>query len=97
LEELLHQTTNLLAQVTQHAAVVVGPRAETATVRSVQIVGLSARHAMVVAVFSNGTIDSQTIDIDPDMSDVRISAASRICSRRWSATRSTMPISCARR
>jgi len=76
LEELLHQTTNLLAQVTQHAAVVVGPRAETATVRSVQIVGLSARHAMVVAVFSNGTIDSQTIDIDPDMSDVRISAAS---------------------
>jgi heat-inducible transcriptional repressor len=76
LEELLHQTTNLLAQVTQHAAVVVGPRAETATVRSVQIVGLSARHAMVVAVFSNGTIDSQTIDIDSDMSDVRISAAS---------------------
>ena len=76
LEELLHQTTNLLAQVTQHAAVVVGPRAEMATVRSVQIVGLSARHAMVVAVFSNGTIDSQTIDIDPDMSDVRISAAS---------------------
>ena len=50
LEELLHQTTNLLAQVTQHAAVVVGPRAESATVRSVQIVGLSARHAMVVAV-----------------------------------------------
>jgi heat-inducible transcriptional repressor len=31
LEELLHQTTNLLAQVTQHAAVVVGPRAELAT------------------------------------------------------------------
>ncbi|HEY4608566.1 MAG TPA: HrcA family transcriptional regulator, partial [Ilumatobacteraceae bacterium] len=76
LEELLHQTTNLLAQVTQHAAVVVGPRAESATVRSVQIVGLSARHAMVVAVFSNGTIDSQTIELDADTSDVRISAAS---------------------
>src|SRR5512143_2705468 len=43
LEELLHQTTNLLAQVTQHAALVVGPRSESAMVRSVQIVGHSAR------------------------------------------------------
>jgi heat-inducible transcriptional repressor len=76
LEELLHQTTNLLAQVTQHASVVVGPRAELATVRSVQIVGLSARHALVVAVFSNGTIDSQTIDLDAETSDLRIAAAS---------------------
>jgi heat-inducible transcriptional repressor len=42
----------------------------------VQIVGLSARHALVVAVFSNGTIDSQTIELDADTSDVRISAAS---------------------
>ena len=31
---------------------------------------------MVVAVFSNGTIDSQTIELDADTSDVRISAAS---------------------
>jgi heat-inducible transcriptional repressor len=76
LEELLHQTTNLLAQVTQQAAVVVGPRAELATVRSVQIVGLSARVALVVAVFSNGTIDNQTIELDGDTSEVRVSAAS---------------------
>ena len=76
LEELLHQTTNLLAQVTQHAAVVVGPRAETATVRSVQIVGLSSRVALVIAVFSNGTIDNQTIELDGDTSELRLSAAS---------------------
>ena len=50
LEELLHQTTNLLAQVTHHAAVVVGPRAERAVVRSVQVVALSGRHATAVAV-----------------------------------------------
>jgi len=54
----------------------VGPRAELATVRSVQIVGLSARHALVVGVFSNGTIDSQTIELEADTSDLRISAAS---------------------
>jgi heat-inducible transcriptional repressor len=76
LEELLHQTTNLLAQVTQHAALVVGPRSESAIVRSAQIVGLSARHALVVVVFSNGTVENRTIDLDRDTSDVRISAAS---------------------
>src|SRR3954469_10492979 len=48
LEELLHQTTNLLAQVTHHAALVVGPAAQTATVRSVQIVALAGRTATVV-------------------------------------------------
>src|SRR6478736_6205010 len=36
LEEMLHQTSNLLAHVTQHAAMVVGPGAERAVVRSVQ-------------------------------------------------------------
>jgi heat-inducible transcriptional repressor len=76
LEELLHQTTNLLAQVTQYAAVVVGPTAELATVRSVQIVGLSARVALVVAVFSNGTIDNQTIELDGDTSEMRLSMGS---------------------
>ena len=47
LEELLHQTTNLLAQVTHHAAVVVGPRAETATVRAASCGGGAglAQHA----------------------------------------------------
>ena len=88
---MLHQTTNLLAQVTQHAAVVVGPRAERATVRSVQLVGLSARHAMVVAVLSNGTID------EPDDRARRrhlrrshlAAASAHLQSRIWSASRST--------
>ncbi|MFZ9629123.1 MAG: heat-inducible transcriptional repressor HrcA [Ilumatobacteraceae bacterium] len=75
LEELLHQTTNLLAQVTHHAAVVVGPRAERATVRTVQVVGLSGRSATVVAVLSNGSVESQTFDVPGETSEVRLAAA----------------------
>ena len=52
LEELLHQTTNLLAQVTHHAAVVVGPRAERATIRSVQLV--SGSPVISNSTFSQG-------------------------------------------
>jgi heat-inducible transcriptional repressor len=37
---------------------------------------MSARHALVVAVFSNGTVENETIELDGEMSDVRIAAAS---------------------
>lgn len=76
LEELLHRTTNLLAQVTHHAALVVGPRGESALVRSVQVVGLGGRHATVVAVLSNGVVESETIELPADTSDVRLAAVS---------------------
>jgi heat-inducible transcriptional repressor len=76
LEELLHQTTNLLANVTHHAAVVVGPRAETAVVRSVQVVSLSVKMAAVVVVLSNGGVENETIELPSDTSDVRLGAAS---------------------
>jgi heat-inducible transcriptional repressor len=41
LEEMLHQTSNLLAELTNSAAVVVGPKAEAVAVHRVQIVSLS--------------------------------------------------------
>jgi len=75
LEELLHQTTNLLAQVTHHAAVVVGPRVEHAVVRSVQVVGLSARLATVVVVLSNGSVENEPFDVPSETSDVVLAAA----------------------
>lgn len=88
LEELLMQTTNLLAQVTHHAAVVVGPRAERAVVRSVQVVGLSSHHATVVAVLSNGTVESGHIELPADSSDARLAAVTAHLQR--SATGSTL-------
>ncbi len=75
LEELLHQTSNLLADLTHNAAVVVGPRAEAVAIRSVQIVSLSPTLATVVAVFANGGVENVTIDIDATDDEVRISAA----------------------
>lgn len=75
LEELLHRTSNLLAQMTHQTALVVGPRGESATVRSVQIVGLGGRHATVVAVMSNGVVESETIEVPAEISDVRLNAA----------------------
>jgi heat-inducible transcriptional repressor len=74
LEELLHQTSNLLASLTHNAGVVVGPRAEQVPVRRVQFVGLSPNAATVVAVLANGSVENVTIDLLDD-DDVTLNAA----------------------
>lgn len=75
LEEMLHDTSGLLAQLTNYAGVVVGPPHETATVRSAQLVGLSAKAALLVLVLSNGAVEKRTIDLGP-ADEARIGAAS---------------------
>lgn len=75
LEQLLHQTTELLAQVTHHAAVVVGPSLDRATVRTVQLVRLSPELATGVAVMSNGSVEHCQVEIAPATSDTRLNAA----------------------
>jgi heat-inducible transcriptional repressor len=76
LEELLHQTSNLLADLTHSAAVVVGPKAEAAPIRSVQIVTLSSTAATVVVVLANGSVENTTIELTEDDDDIRVAAAS---------------------
>jgi heat-inducible transcriptional repressor len=72
---MLHHTSNLLAQLTHHASLVVGPPADRAVIRSVQLVGLSSRVAVVVAVFSDGSVENETIELAADTSDARLAAA----------------------
>jgi heat-inducible transcriptional repressor len=76
LEEMLHQTSDLLTRLTRNAAVVVGPKAEAATVRNAQIVRLSASAATVVVVLANGSVDSELIEIDPATTDDALAQAS---------------------
>lgn len=76
LEELLARTSSLVAGLTQHASVVVGPPVAAAEIRSVQVVGLSSRLAMVVAVLSNGNVETEHIELADDVSAARLAAVS---------------------
>ncbi|NNE12753.1 MAG: heat-inducible transcription repressor HrcA [Ilumatobacter sp.] len=76
LEEMLHHTSDLLTRLTNNAAVVLGPKAEAASIRSVQVVRLSATAATVVVVFGNGGVENELIEIDEDVSDAALGAAS---------------------
>ena len=75
MDDLLHETSQLLARMTDHAAVVVGPQAEAATVRSVQIVSLQPGVLLVVAVLSNGVVEKETVRFDGDLDDAMVGEA----------------------
>lgn len=75
LEDLLRHTTTLLANVTHHTAVVVGPEVETTTVRAVHISRVTARTATVVVVLSNHNVENETIQISEDITDAHIADA----------------------
>jgi len=66
MDDLLHQTSQLLARVTAHAAVVVGPQAESVHVRSVHLALLQPRLLLAVVVMSNGAVEKETVVLDAD-------------------------------
>jgi heat-inducible transcriptional repressor len=78
LEQMLADTSRLLADLTHYAAVVTAPPPEAATVRSVQLVGLAPRVALLVIVLSNGVVDKVTVEVDHDLGDVEVSDATTL-------------------
>ena len=75
LDDLLRQTTNLLANITRHTAVVVGPEVEATTVRDVYISRGGDRTATVVVFLSNHAVENDTIQVSDDITDDHIARA----------------------
>jgi heat-inducible transcriptional repressor len=96
LEQMLHDTSRLLSDLTAHTAVVIGPSHEPAhDVRSVQLVSLSGGVALAVAVLANGSVVKHTIAVE-DVGDERIAAAAahlshHLVGRSLNANGASMP------
>ncbi len=75
-EQMLHDTSRLLASLTNYAAVVTGHTGESVAIRSVQLVGLSGRLVLVVVVLSNGAVESFQLELDTDATEPGLAAAS---------------------
>jgi heat-inducible transcriptional repressor len=87
LEQLLHHATGLLADLTSCAAVVVGPSRDNASIRSVQLVSLSPRVALLLVVLSDGAVEKRTLEWDFDVSvEVLNSASLRLAEAAFGQT-----------
>ncbi len=76
LEDILESTSSLLSDLTSYAAVVVGPSHEQASVRSIQVVGLGGRRALVVTVFADGAVDNRPFELPSELDDAVLAGAS---------------------
>jgi heat-inducible transcriptional repressor len=75
LEELLHETSQLLARVSTHTAVIVGPHIEAATIRSVQLVTLQPSLVLALAILSNGRVEKSILHVAADLDDATVATA----------------------
>jgi heat-inducible transcriptional repressor len=76
-EDVLEQTSILLSHLTNYTSVVVGSGHSHASVLSVQLVNLDARHHLLVTVFSDGTVTKHSVLATFEASHVDVSEASR--------------------
>ncbi|HMG26300.1 MAG TPA: heat-inducible transcriptional repressor HrcA [Acidimicrobiia bacterium] len=83
LEDLLHETSQLLSRVTDHTAMVVGPQPEVARVRGVQLVALHPGVVLAVAVLSNGAIEKHTLELPDRPDDAQVSATAAALEAQW--------------
>ena len=75
MDDLLHDTSLLLARLTSHAAVIVGPQPDVAVVCSVTLVRLQPRIILAVAVLSNGAVEKEHVVLDHDVTDEDVAQA----------------------
>lgn len=80
LERMLRETSDLLADLTDMAAVVVAPTTETVTVRSCQLVRLTDSVALVVLVHANGVVEKHTVEPGDPLDDAVVERAGRALS-----------------
>ncbi|MFP3901531.1 MAG: heat-inducible transcriptional repressor HrcA [Acidimicrobiia bacterium] len=75
-EQMLSETSRLLSDLTHLTSVVVAPSPGEATIRSLQLVSLSATAALVVVVLGDGTVEKFTVDAPEEAGPERVAAAS---------------------
>jgi heat-inducible transcriptional repressor len=76
LERMLADTSRFLSGLTDYAAVVTRQAEDPAHIRSVQIVSLAPRVAVVVAVLGSGAVDKHTLELPDEPSAAQVAAAS---------------------
>ena len=92
MEDLLSETSQLLARVTAHAAVVIPPGAEVERVRSVQLVALQPDELLLVMVLSDGGIAREVVRLEHAVPEGDVAVATARLQAAWNgATVATLP------
>lgn len=73
--EMLERTTSLLSGLSSCASLVVAPKSDEA-IKQIQFVQLQPRKILAVIVLQNGLVENRVIDVEQDIPQVSLTAAS---------------------
>jgi heat-inducible transcriptional repressor len=76
IDELLSETSHLLARLTHHAALVVGPQAEGVRICGAHLAQLQPRVLVAVVILSNAAVEKEIVLLDRDATDDDVGVAS---------------------
>jgi heat-inducible transcriptional repressor len=98
LDDLLHETSQLLARVSSHTAMVLGPRShvDAATVRSIQLVSLQPTLVLALAILSSGSVEKCVLHLSAEVDDAGVAAAgialdTQLNGARWASLPEVVP------
>jgi len=81
LEQMLHDTSRLLANLTDCAAVVIAPSHEVATILSVQLLTRGPGSVLLVVVLSNAAVEKRSFEVADDVGEADLAGATAHLSR----------------
>jgi len=81
LEQMLHDTSRLLANVTDCAAVVIAPSHEVATILSIQLLARGPGNVLLVVVLSNAAVEKRSFEVAEDVTEASLTSATAHLSR----------------
>ncbi|MCX6400552.1 MAG: heat-inducible transcriptional repressor HrcA [Propionibacteriales bacterium] len=74
LDDVVHRSVRVLAQLTRQVAVVQYPSLSHSTVRHVEIVALAPARLLLVLILSSGRVEQRLIELDSDLAEADLAA-----------------------
>ncbi|KRC57705.1 MULTISPECIES: heat-inducible transcriptional repressor HrcA [unclassified Nocardioides] len=74
LDDVVHRSVRLLAQLTRQVAVVQYPTLSRSTVRHVEVVALTPTRLLLVLILSTGRVEQRHVELDEDLTEADLAA-----------------------
>ncbi len=87
LELLFKETTQMLSALTDYAALVVVPSHKSCTIKSVQLIHIVDRTAVLVLVLSDGSIEKHTLTLEGQFTESDFQMANQVLEQSHEGTR----------
>lgn len=74
LDDVVHRSVRLLAQLTRQVAVVQYPTLSRSTVRHIEVVALTPMRLLLVLILSSGRVEQRLVELDAEIDDLELGA-----------------------